>query len=135
MSQKTAKTVTIKFLNKQNQTVKVDVLLVLAVLLQSSSNLRVSNEISALIPENPEECEHSSGYFFNSILNRYSYYLYYFYHNYLYFSVSITTLFIRSIFSTIIFDSFMLVFLSLSVLYLLSLINSAVPFEPPIYAT
>ena len=135
MSQKTAKTVTIKFLNKQNQTVKVDVLLVLAVLLQSSSNLRVSNEISALIPENPEECEHSSGYFFNSILNRYSYYLYYFYHNYLYFSVSITTLFIRSIFSTIILDSFMLVFLSLSVLYLLSLINSAVPFEPPIYAT
>ena len=135
MSQKTAKTVTIKFLNKQNQTVKVDVLLVLAVLLQSSSNLRVSNEISALIPENPEECSHSSGYFFNSILNRYSYYLYYFYHNYLYFSVSITTLFIRSIFSTIIFDSFMLVFLSLSVLYLLSLINSAVPFEPPIYAT
>ena len=47
MSQKTAKTVTIKFLNKQNRTVKVDVLLVLAVLLQSLSNLRVSNEISA----------------------------------------------------------------------------------------
>ena len=39
MSQKTAKTVTNKFLNKQNQTVRVVEPLVLAVLLPSSSNL------------------------------------------------------------------------------------------------
>ena len=42
MSQKTAKTVTIKFLNKQNQTVKVVEPLVQAVLQLSSSNLNIA---------------------------------------------------------------------------------------------
>ena len=41
MSQKTAKTVTIKFLNKQNQTVKVVEQQVQAVLLASSSNQKL----------------------------------------------------------------------------------------------
>ena len=44
--------------------------------------------------------------------------------------ISTTILFIRSVFSTIIFDSFTLLFLS--VLYLLSHSNSAVPLEPSI---
>lgn len=73
----------------------------------------------ALIPENPEECSHSSGYISNSIHNIYSYYLYYFYYSYLCIFLFLLLLYLF-VFS-ILLPSRLLVFLFLSSLCLFAL--------------